>query len=186
MRFFVFVKKVNGFTLLELLIVLSILAFIITIAVPGYRHVSNSSVSKACRSSCELAEDAWGMSMAQDPEMNDEVRMGKLIRDIGDLCPADGVVIRIENMFICMLYDERADYIEESVLKETCEQSRKQLYEEYQAYLQEHGLVHGDIIFQQFLDRMDKHICSSGGELSCDGMKIDCSIHAEEEVTPFL
>ena len=156
------------------------------IAVPRYRHVTKSSEKEVCRANCELAEDAWQMSVAQDPEMSDEARMEEVIHDMGELCPAGGLVIRIENTFICMLHDERAEHIEESVLEESCEQNRKQLFQEYQVYLQEHGHEHDEIIFQQFLDGVNKQICPSGGDLSCDGMKIDCSIHVGDETTPFL
>jgi type II secretory pathway pseudopilin PulG len=61
--------------LIELLVVLSVLILIIVIAVPRYRHVTKSSEKEVCRANCELAEDAWQMSVAQDPEMSDEARM---------------------------------------------------------------------------------------------------------------
>lgn len=186
MRFFVFVKKIKGFTLLELLIVLSILTLIIAIAMPRYRRVSDLSEKEACRFNCELAEDTWKMRMAQEPEINDEARMKDVILEIGELCPVGGVVIRIENTFICMLHDERSEQIENVVLEDACAQNRKQLYEEYQVYLHDHGHEHDDIKFQQFLDWVDKQTCPTGGELFCDGMGIDCSIHVGDEDTPFL
>lgn len=183
--FFVKIKKIKGFTLLELLIALSVLALILMIAMLGYWHVEKSGETEACRASCELAEKAWNLSKAQVPDLDDEARMERLFGDMGELCPKGGVVIRVGHEFLCTVHDERSSEIDQTILAETCERNREYLYEEYQAYLQARGLVHSEISFEGFLDEVQRQICPSGGTLTSDGTGVQCSIHKKEEV-PFL
>ncbi len=183
--FFVKFKKIKGFTLIELLITLSVLAFILMIAVLGYWHVKQTAEIEACRASCELAEKAWNLSKAQVPDLDDEARMDLLFGHGGELCPKGGVVIRVGHKFFCTVHDERSSEIEQSIFAETCERNREYLYEEYQAYLLVRELGHSEIAVEGFLDGVQHQICPSGGTLTSDGTGIQCSIHKREEV-PFL
>lgn len=82
-----FMKSNKGFTLVELMVVVVILAVLVAIAVPIYNNITDSAELRACHANLRTIDGAKTQAMAS-PDLNwpeDFFTSGDLPK-----CPADG------------------------------------------------------------------------------------------------
>ncbi|MFA9396922.1 MAG: prepilin-type N-terminal cleavage/methylation domain-containing protein [Clostridiaceae bacterium] len=69
----------------------------------------------------------------------------------------------------------------EKAKKQVCKINCLQIERDYELYLTINGLEHSDILFDKFLDKYEKTICSDHGDITYVNGKVKCSIHSAED-----
>lgn len=77
-RFFKKIKSNKGFTLIELIVVLAVLAIIMAIAVPRFLGVQQEAKEKADNNSVELIKKAAELYFAAEVDDDNKVTVGEL------------------------------------------------------------------------------------------------------------
>jgi len=85
-------KMLKGFTLVEIMIVVAIIAILAAVAIPNFVRYRKTSQMNACISNLKqlvTASEQWKMNNAGIPEMTDLVGTDKYIK-VTPTCPAQG------------------------------------------------------------------------------------------------
>ena len=85
-------KIMKGFTLVEIMIVVAIIAILAAVAIPNFVRYRKTSQMNACISNLKqlvTASEQWKMNNAGVPEMTDLVGTDKYIK-VTPTCPAKG------------------------------------------------------------------------------------------------
>ncbi len=76
--------------------------------------------------------------------------------------------------------------------EEVCKGNCLQVERDYEMYLEEEGIEHSEVAFEQFLEGYGKKLCPEYGEINYVDGKVKCSVHSEvddesdEGDVPFL
>jgi prepilin-type N-terminal cleavage/methylation domain-containing protein len=85
-------KMLKGFTLVEIMIVVAIIAILAAVAIPNfisYRKQSQATACVANMKQIQSAKEMWYMNNSTDPSLNDLVGSEKKIKT-NPVCPAGG------------------------------------------------------------------------------------------------
>jgi len=102
-------KKSDGFTLVELIIVIAILGIIAAIAVPriaGFKSMAEESVCAANRETVERMYLAF--LVEKDIEHEDSIFNQFLIENFKGVCPTGGVISYEEGKVKCSMHEDES------------------------------------------------------------------------------
>ena len=85
-------KMLKGFTLVEIMIVVAIIAILAAVAIPNFISYRKQSQATACVANLkqiQAAKEMWYMNSSTDPQLTDLVGSDKKIKTT-PVCPAGG------------------------------------------------------------------------------------------------
>ena len=107
-------KKSDGFTLVELIIVIAILGTIATIAVPriaGFKSMAEESVCATNRKTVERMYIAF--LVENDIDHEDSIFNQFIVENFDEICPFGGVISYKDGKVKCSIHDDEEEIPEE-------------------------------------------------------------------------
>ena len=99
----------EGFTLIELIIVIAILGILATITIPSFVRYVEKAKEEVCNFNCLKSEKQYNAYLEIEEIEHSEVIFTKFVEEYDDLCPKHGEVGYEEGKFKCWIhsYDEK-------------------------------------------------------------------------------
>lgn len=98
-------KYAKGFTMIEIIIVISIIAILTAIAVPNYLGYVKEAKATVCRVNCVQIEKMYEMYLEIEGIEHTDVGFEEFVRDNGmDICPEHGVITYVDGMLKCSVH----------------------------------------------------------------------------------
>ena len=95
----------EGFTLIEILIVFSILVIIATIAIPRYVNYSDIAKGKVCCANCKIVERSYEAYLVSEDLNHTEILFNQyIIENFNELCPDEGLISYIDGEVYCSIH----------------------------------------------------------------------------------
>lgn len=108
--------KNKGFTLVELIIVISIIAILTAIAVPYYIEFVEKAEEKTCISNCKQLERIYEMYLCEKNIRHSDIMFEKFLQDYGnEICPKHGEVNYVDGGVKCSIHLEDDTITDEDV-----------------------------------------------------------------------
>ncbi|MDO8848594.1 MAG: type II secretion system protein [Coriobacteriia bacterium] len=89
-------KKEEGFTLVELMVVVLIIGILVAIAIPVFNAAQDSARKSACQNNLRVLDGATQQYLAADPDnavddvdADPEAVLGEYVKEWDPFCPAD-------------------------------------------------------------------------------------------------
>lgn len=99
-------KKANGFTIIELIIVISILGVIDAIAIPRLTVFKNLAEEKVCNANRKTVEKAY-KAFFLDKDVDSESAFNQFLNEnFDDICPVDGVISHEDGIVKCSVHED--------------------------------------------------------------------------------
>ena len=105
-------KHTKGFTLIEMIIVISIIAILTAIAVPNYLGYVKEAKRTVCNTNCVQLGKRYAMYLVMDNIEHTDVRFEEFLQENGkDICPEHGVITYVEGKVQCSVhvYEDDSD-----------------------------------------------------------------------------
>jgi prepilin-type N-terminal cleavage/methylation domain-containing protein len=98
------VMNKHGFTLIEIFIVLSILAFLSVLAIPRLAGYTDTAKEQVCSSNCETIERAYEAYLTLEALEHSELLFNLyIIKNNYDICPEGGVISYLDGEVHCSI-----------------------------------------------------------------------------------
>jgi prepilin-type N-terminal cleavage/methylation domain-containing protein len=103
-------KRNNGFTLVEMIVVMSIIGILGAIAVPSFIGYTEKAKEEVCRVNCLQVERMYeGYLMLENNEHSDEI-FNQYMNDYRkDICPNHGDVSYVDGKVRCSIHSKEND-----------------------------------------------------------------------------
>ncbi|MBN2826531.1 MAG: prepilin-type N-terminal cleavage/methylation domain-containing protein [Tissierellales bacterium] len=104
-------KKSRGFTIIELIIVLSVLGIIALIAIPRFLSVTEYAKRDVCEANRAELEHAYEIYLVKNNESDSEVNFNTFLNQWDqEVCPDEGIISRSEGKIKCSIHlDEEVE-----------------------------------------------------------------------------
>lgn len=92
----------HGFTLIELIVVFTILSIIVAIVIPGLASYTEQSKEKVCMANCSQLERMYELYLVQEGIEHSKELFNQFLQDYGsNICPSGGYISYIDGKVIC-------------------------------------------------------------------------------------
>ncbi len=99
--------KNNGFTLIEIIVVVAILGTLMSVAVPKFTWVINHVEKQVCYANCLQLERLYHKDLILKDREHSEIIFSTFLNEqIDDACPGGGEVVYIDGKVKCKLHNE--------------------------------------------------------------------------------
>ncbi|NCA99957.1 MAG: prepilin-type N-terminal cleavage/methylation domain-containing protein [Clostridia bacterium] len=95
----------KGFTLIEIVIVISILAILTAIAIPSYLNSRNRAEQAVCITNRKTVARSYAARMLED-ESSGITFDQFMVENFTEICPSGGVISNIEGKIQCSIHDD--------------------------------------------------------------------------------
>ncbi|MGH4118100.1 prepilin-type N-terminal cleavage/methylation domain-containing protein [Clostridium sp.] len=103
-------KFTKGFTLIELIIVISIIAILITITVPAYGGYIKKAKVEVCNANCVQLERMYEMHFEAKGIEHTDVVFEQFVQGQGkEICPEHGVITYVDEKVRCSAHTKEND-----------------------------------------------------------------------------
>lgn len=103
-------KYLNGFTLIELIIVIAILSILSSIAIPSYARFRRNSKEKVCNINCSQLEKFYYAYLILKNAEHNEGLYYQYIEEYGQIiCTDDGNVSYVDGKIRCNIHNKNDD-----------------------------------------------------------------------------
>lgn len=98
--------SVHGFTLIELIVVISILGIILAIAIPSYVSVISNTKERVCTTSRSQLEKNYEIKLQVEDVGHFDKLFEEFMIDYDNVCPMGGTITYFNNQMRCNFHDE--------------------------------------------------------------------------------
>jgi len=105
-------KKSNGFTLVEVIVVIAIIGIIAAIAGPRLTRFKSIAEERVCASNRRTAERSYNIFMLEN-EYSDSLFYRFLIENFDEICPVSGVISYEDRKVMCSVHHDGSDHGED-------------------------------------------------------------------------
>lgn len=102
------VKKSDGFTLVELIVVIAMLGIIAVIAVPRVTGIKSMAEEKVCDANRKIVERMYSAFLLENGH-GESASTQFLIENFDEICPAGGTISYEDGKVKCSLHDDIRD-----------------------------------------------------------------------------
>lgn len=104
----------NGFTLIELIVVISIMGILVSLAMPRLNNFIDNANKEVCNSNCKSLEQAYNLELVIKGKEHSDDMFTDFLGDYNQtICPKDGNISYLNEKVICSVHDIDEDEEEE-------------------------------------------------------------------------
>lgn len=109
-------KNTKGFTLIELIVVMAIIAILASIAVPTYFGYIKKAKEKVCRVNCVQVERMYEMYLETESIEHSDIVFEEFLKEYGkDICPENGVITYADGKVVCSVHSKEVSKDDDDV-----------------------------------------------------------------------
>jgi prepilin-type N-terminal cleavage/methylation domain-containing protein len=106
----------KGFTLIELIVVIAILAILSAIAVPRFSTITENARRDVCEANRHELKHAYEIYLVQNDEADTDINFTAFVNEYDqEICPEGGIISRSEGKIDCSIhFDEDVEETDDS------------------------------------------------------------------------